>query len=88
MSDKNPEKAADKTPDKTPKKAVTILVKSKTERLRRAGIEFTREGVELDPADLTEAQAEAINAEPLLVVVGGEIEGTKPEKKSGAKKPA
>jgi len=71
-------------------KNTTILVKSKTERFRRAGIEFTREGIELDPADLTEAQAEAINGEPNLVVVGDELEGTKaaggaPAKKKGRK---
>lgn len=64
-------------------KKATITVKSKPERLRRAGIEFTREGVELDPATLTEEQAEAINAEPLLVVEGGAVEGKKaPAKKS------
>lgn len=48
----------------------TILVKSKSERFRRAGIEFTRAGVELGPKDLTEAQAEAIANEPMLIVVG------------------
>lgn len=47
-----------------------ITIKSKPERLRRAGIEFNRTGVELDTDELTLEQVEAINAEPLLVVVG------------------
>lgn len=64
------------------KKVATIVVKSKGERFRRAGIEFTRDGVEVDPAELTAEQAEAINNEPNLVVVG-ELVGTK---KAAAKK--
>jgi hypothetical protein len=65
------------------KKAAAIVVKSKGERFRRAGIEFTRDGVEIDPAELTAEQAEAINNEPNLVVVGGDLVGTK---KAAAKK--
>jgi len=45
-------------------------VQSKPERFRRAGIEFTREGVELDSEKLTKEQIEAINAEPNLTIVG------------------
>ncbi len=71
------------------KKPATILVRSKTERFRRAGIEFTREGVEIDPATLTPEQAEMINDEPLLSVDGGEIEGSaEPAKPKGKSKGA
>ncbi|MGS1014110.1 hypothetical protein ACVCL0_09045 [Rhodanobacter sp. UC4450_H17] len=44
-----------------------ITVKSKTESFRRAGIEFSRAGVEVDSNDLTPAQALAIFSEPLLI---------------------
>lgn len=45
-----------------------IIVTSKPERFRRAGLEFTRAAVELDTAKLTKAQLEAIESEPLLTV--------------------
>lgn len=45
-----------------------ILVKSTTPRFRRAGIEFTREGVELDTAKLKKGELEAIENEPKLSV--------------------
>ncbi|HZF97867.1 MAG TPA: HI1506-related protein [Pseudoxanthomonas sp.] len=47
-----------------------IIVKSKSERgFRRAGLQFTREGVELDTTKLKKGQLEEIEAEPNLVVV-------------------
>ena len=50
-----------------------IIVKSKPERgFRRAGITFTREGVELDTAKLKNGQLEEIEAEPNLVIVPAE----------------
>ena len=64
------------------KKVEKIIVKSKSPTFRRAGIEFTRDGVELDPAELTPEQAEAISNEPNLVIAGGEITGTKKAKKA------
>jgi hypothetical protein len=45
-----------------------ITVKSLVDGFRRGGIAFTREGVELDTADLTREQLKAIKAEPKLVV--------------------
>lgn len=51
-----------------------VTVKSKTERFRRAGIEFTRAGVEIDIGDLTPEQALAIASEPQLTfLVDGEV---------------
>ena len=68
-------------------KKATILVKSKPERFRRAGIAFTRDGVEIDPATLTDAQLAAIRAEPNLIVIGDDAEDAKGEgKKAPAKK--
>lgn len=47
-----------------------IIVKSKSESgFRRAGFQFTREGVELDTTKLKKGQLEEIEAEPNLVVV-------------------
>lgn len=44
-------------------------VRAKTERgFYRAGLHFTREGVELDPKALKKEQLEAIEAEPNLIV--------------------
>ena len=43
-----------------------VTVKSKTERFRRAGIEFSRAGVEIDTDELTREQALAIASEPML----------------------
>lgn len=52
-------------------KKTTITVKSKSERgFRRAGITFTRAGVELDPATLKKRDLDAIVNEPNLVVIG------------------
>jgi hypothetical protein len=45
-----------------------ILVQSKPERFRRAGIEFNRAGVELDTDELKKDQLEAIKSEPMLSV--------------------
>lgn len=51
-----------------------ITVQSKPAKgFRRAGIQFTRDGVELDTSKLKKADLEAIANEPNLVVVG-EIE--------------
>lgn len=55
-----------------------IIVKSKPESFRRAGIAFNREGVELDIAKLKKEQLEAIKAEPNLVIVPAD--GKKSEK--------
>lgn len=65
-----------------------ITVKSRAEKFRRAGIDFTKEGVELDTRELTTEQADAITEEPALIVLGetpltGE---KKPVEKSGGKK--
>lgn len=46
-----------------------ITVKSLVDGFRRAGLGFTRDGVELDTADLSKEQLEAIKAEPMLAVV-------------------
>ena len=46
-----------------------ITVKSKGERFRRAGIEFSRAGVELDTDELTQEQVLAIASEPQLVTL-------------------
>lgn len=45
-----------------------LLVCSKPPRFRRAGIEFTREKIEIETADLTDQQLEAIYNESMLVV--------------------
>lgn len=66
-----------------------INVKSKSPNgFRRAGIHFTREGVELDTGKLKAEQLEAITNEPNLVVVG-DVE-TKEARKApaGDSKPA
>lgn len=65
-----------------------ITVKSRAEKFRRAGIDFTREGIELDTSELTAEQAAAIAEEPALIVLGevplaGE---KKPVEKGGGKK--
>lgn len=44
------------------------LIKSTTPRFRRAGIEFSAKGVEIDLEALTDAQLQAIYGEPRLVV--------------------
>jgi len=65
-----------------------ITVKSKGERFRRAGIEFSRAGVELDTDELTQEQVDAIQAEPNLVIVGDAeiVGGKKPAKAKKADK--
>lgn len=68
-----------KTDAKKPEQKL-VHVRSKGERFRRAGILFTKEGVFLDPATLNADQVEAINSDPSLVVVGGELVAT--EKKA------
>lgn len=51
-----------------------IIVKSLLPRgFRRAGIHFTREGVELDTSKLKKDQLEAIQAEPNLVIDGDTV---------------
>ena len=58
-----------------------IIVKSKSERgFRRAGFQFTREGVELDTSKLKKGVLEDLQAEPNLVVAE-----VVEEKKSGGK---
>lgn len=49
-------------------KATKFLVRSVGESFWRAGLHFTREGVEVDASELTSAQQEAITAEPQLMV--------------------
>jgi len=64
-----------------------IIVKAKAERgLRRGGIQFTREGVELDLDTLTKEQMEAIASEPNLFTVAIE-EGGEPPPAPGKKAP-
>lgn len=45
-----------------------IIIRSAALRFRRAGIEFTRDGVTVDTGDLSEDQLAAIEAEPQLSV--------------------
>lgn len=60
-----------------------IIVKSKPERgFRRAGIQFTREGVELDTSKLKKGVLEDLQAEPNLVI--SEAEEKKTEKDDSA----
>lgn len=61
----------------------SIIVKTRRlERFRRAGLEFTRAGVELDTGDLSQEQLAAIEAEPNLRVELAEGEPADPEKKA------
>jgi len=62
-----------------------INVQSKPERFRRAGIEFTRAGVEVDTDKITKEQLEAIEAEPNLVVAAEESAAKPQQKAKGAK---
>lgn len=48
-------------------------IKSKPERLRRAGVEFSRAGIEVDTDELSPEQVELIKSEPNLVITGGDI---------------
>lgn len=50
-----------------------LKIKSKPESFRRAGIVFTREGVIVDTAQLTDEQIDALENEPNLVVA--EVDG-------------
>lgn len=67
-----------------------IIVKSLVNGFRRAGHAFTREGVVLDTADLSEEQLAAIKAEPKLVVAdhvepeSADKTGPKPAEKSAS----
>lgn len=74
-----------------------VLIKSGPASFRRAGLRFTREGVEVDSEDLTEEQRKAITEEPNLSVspggeealaeAGGDGKGSKASNaKGGAKK--
>lgn len=61
-----------------------IIVKSKLERgFRRAGYQFTREGVELDISKLAKGALEELQAEPNLVI----SEVAEEKKPGGNKKP-
>jgi hypothetical protein len=71
---------------------VKINVHSKREGFRRAGIEFGKAPRTLDTDKLTKGQLEAIEAEPMLVVVAadakhdpnrGDDSGNKPKAKGG-----
>lgn len=72
----------------------SIIVKTRRlERFRRAGLEFTRVGVELDIGTLSKEQLAAIEAEPNLRVEPVEDASADPEKKAApgaaaARKPA
>jgi hypothetical protein len=55
---------------------------------RRADIGFTREGVMIDTDDLTEAQMQAINDEPLLVVYAVDDDGKPVATAEGGGKPS
>lgn len=72
----------------------SIIVKTRRlERFRRAGLEFTRAGVELDIGTLSKEQLAAIEAEPNLRVEPVEDASADPEKKAApgaaaARKPA
>lgn len=66
-----------------------MIVKSKSERgFWRAGIHFTREGVEIDPATLDAGQLAAIRAEPALIITDDTPEADdKPTKAKAKNKP-
>lgn len=64
-----------------------MIVKTKFEGgFRRAGIHFTREGVEIDPATLDAGQLAAIRAEPSLVITDDAPEADGKPPKTKAKK--
>ena len=66
-----------------------ITVKTKTgNSFRRAGLQFGREGVEIDTNELTKEQLEAIENEPNLLVVVAAVEETAAEAKAREKKEA
>lgn len=62
-----------------------IVIKSRPERFRRAGFEFTRAGVELELEKLTKEQREALEAEPNLVIAAATADEKAPAKTKGAK---
>lgn len=67
----------------------TITVKSKAANgFRRAGLAFTREGIELDPSKLKKAQLDAILSEPNLIVIGDVETDAAREKREAAEKAA
>lgn len=70
--------------EKTPAK---FLVRSRGAQRRRAGISFNREGVVIDPAELTEEQRMAIAEDPELsampYVESDATTGASTPKKSG-----
>lgn len=66
-----------------------INVKAKTDRgFRRAGLQFGREGVDIDTKDLTKEQLEAIQNEPNLVVTNVEPEETPKQRQARERKEA
>lgn len=53
-------------------KQTKLFIRSKTERRRRAGIAFTRQGAEFNPGKISKAKMDAILADPLLIVTSVE----------------
>lgn len=45
-----------------------LFVRSRPDQFYRAGMKFTRDGVQLDPADLSEDAIKALLDEPMLIV--------------------
>lgn len=62
--------------------AVIIVKTRRLERFRRAGLEFSRVGVELDTDALSEDQLAAIEGEPNLVVEVLEAAPAEPKAKA------
>lgn len=54
----------------TPATIVALIVTSKVEGFRRAGLAWGREATRVEVADLADDQVEALFAEPMLDVVG------------------
>lgn len=61
-------KAKASTPDQSA--PVAYLVTSQVEGFRRAGRAWSREATRIEAADLQDGQLEALQAEPMLDVVG------------------
>ncbi len=62
------------------------IVKSTTESFRRAGIQFTRQGVDINFDALTDEQRAAIEAEPRLVINSDQDKPGKSKSKAKAGK--
>ncbi|CAA0111649.1 Uncharacterised protein [BD1-7 clade bacterium] len=50
------------------KKPQTVFIRSRGPKFRRAGISFTQEAIEVDVAELTDAQRQALQGESQLVI--------------------